>query len=324
MKSLFYILAALTFLFSTLNGQSFICVECEKKIETDYIIVEGNSYHHEHFKCAECKKPIEGEYTKSENKFFHQKCYFNEVLPKCDVCLKPLNGEFYQDIYEKKYHKYDLDEFQHCDNCNRLAAPKISNGGRQLDDDRYLCNICNRNALRSEGQYQRLLTGVSNRLKNLGVNISSIPISITPVNQKKLNTISNRSGEDRIRGFCKITSEHFTSGGKTKVVKNYSIYVLDNLPSIYSESTIAHELMHIWLHENTNDNHEESLEEGSCHYISYLYLKTVRSKEAEWITKLMMNDQNIIYGGGFRKVYSQFHEKPLTELLNFLKKEKQL
>ncbi len=305
-------------------AQQYKCAECNKKIIREFITVDGKHYHIDHFKCSECRKKIEGNYTKSEGKYYHPQCYFNEVLPKCDVCNKPLEGEFYKDIYGKKYHRHHLNDYIHCDNCNRLTAERITNGGRKFNDGRYLCNICNRTAIKSENQYRRILNSVKNRLKNIGIWISNAPVSIFPVDQKRLNQVSNRTGIDRLRGFCHIESQRIVLNGKSTVNDKYSIYVLNNLPSIYTESTIAHELMHIWLYENTHNKHSEALEEGSCHFISYLYLKTTRSKEAQWIIELMKNDQNKIYGGGFRKVLKIFDGKPVSQLLTFLKENKKL
>jgi hypothetical protein len=325
MKIIHYILILLIILSAACFSQTQKCNYCKKAIVKEYIVVDGSFYHLDHFKCSECNKRIEDDYTKSEGKYYHSKCYFNEVLKKCDVCNKPLTGKFYTDIYNKTYHQHHTNEYQHCDNCNRFAAPRITNGGRKFDDGRFLCNHCNQNALVSISQYKNLLNRVKTRLKGLGIILGDFQTDIIPVDQKKLNSIGKSYGKGRLKGFCEIEVLTSNVGNSKDVQQNrYKIYVLNNLPSIYVETTIAHELMHIWLHENTLNNHDEALEEGSCHFISYLYLNTTRSEEAQWIIKLMKQDQNKIYGGGFRKVLEVFDGKSISQLLTFLKENKQL
>jgi hypothetical protein len=78
--------------------------------------------------------------------------------------------------------------------------------------------------------------------------------------------------------------------------------------------------MHAWLNDNTRDDHSSGLREGSCNYISYLYLKTVNSSKSYQLIKQLEEDEDDTYGKGFLKVKSEFENKSLSQLLNYLKK----
>ena len=91
------------------------------------------------------------------------------------------------------------------------------------------------------------------------------------------------------------------------------------IPREHIESVVAHELMHIWLHQNTRDDHTAALKEGSCNYISYVFMKTKYNNEAKSIVRLFEKNADPVYGRGFRKIRDKFQDKPLSELLEFLK-----
>ncbi|NOX64370.1 MAG: protein DA1 [Chlorobi bacterium] len=113
-------------------------------------------------------------------------------------------------------------------------------------------------------------------------------------------------------------------GSKTKISKSHKIFILNKIPAKYIEATLAHELMHVWINENIDHKLSKQLEEGTCNFISYTYLKSDYSEDAQNIIKQMKDDHDPIYGDGFRKVYNNFKGKYLSELLNYLKHHKSL
>jgi hypothetical protein len=128
-----------------------------------------------------------------------------------------------------------------------------------------------------------------------------------------------------MRGFCQSWEEsEFVNHKLSKKIIKHTIYVLNGIPSINIEGIIAHELMHIWITENTKNNLSDRLREGSCNFISYLYLNSQRSTKAELIIKLMEDDPDEVYGGGFRKVKSQFEFQNINRLLDYLKSNRNI
>ena len=92
------------------------------------------------------------------------------------------------------------------------------------------------------------------------------------------------------------------------------------MPLVLTESTIAHELMHVWLNDNTKNNHTNRVREGSCNYISYLYLKSLNQHEASDFMTMLEKDPDPIYGKGFLEIKSRYEGKEISELFNYLRR----
>lgn len=319
MKQIGYILIFLAVILLTLAAQTKNCEYCGKPITKKFLVVDNKYFHPEHFLCAYCSKPIEGMYNSKDGKYYHPNCYVESEIPKCSVCGNPLTGKYIKDSYGNQYHESHEREYQHCDNCYRLICTKITNGGVKYNDGRNICNLCFKNSVQNNELFPGFMMKVINSLRDIGLELKDRNISIAAVDRKKLKTIAGDSYSVSMRGFSNIQSETVRKGRTQRSTSSYTIYILSGAPREYIESTIAHELMHIWLYQNTHNEHASELEEGSCNFISYLYLKKVNSKIAEEIISQLMNDPDPVYGNGFRKVHKLFGGRYLVELLNFLK-----
>ena len=124
---------------------------------------------------------------------------------------------------------------------------------------------------------------------------------------------------DDVKGFCETS---ILSSNKIQTKYSHKIYILNGLPAINLESIIAHELLHVWIAQNTKRELSKSVTEGSCNYISYLYLATQDSTQlAKLLIYEIENDPSPVYGGGFRTIKNRFTGKAISELLNYLKNE---
>lgn len=334
---------------SAIYGQTIVCSGCGKEIEGDYLTVANKYFHPEHFVCDFCKKPLPDRFMSYNSKYYHSECYsevkglkcdyckkiitgeymvsqskkyhkdcFEQVLPKCKVCDKSLSGTFSVDFYGNKYHSQHESEFPRCTCCNRLITKTITNGGRKYSDGRSICNICFADAVFDQGRIAGLLEKVRNRLSSSGITISSSQISISGISVTELKKVAGDYYSDNVKGFCE--TEILTSGNQ-RTKYSHKIYVLNGLPAINMESIIAHELMHVWFAQNTKRQHPKSVVEGSCNFISYIYLQ---SQNFSMLTKQLVeeieNDPSPVYGNGFRKIKSEFYGRNISELLNYLKK----
>lgn len=304
---------------SAVCGQTRKCAGCGKPIIQKFLIVDDKFFHPEHFICASCRKPIEGQFNSRDGKYYHPDCYLDKHVPKCDVCAEPLIGKFYIDLYGNRYHESHDRHFKECDNCSRLISPNLTRGGKTYSDGRNICNICFENAVTSEALYRSLLTNVMNRLRGFGLKLEAVDVNIQGVNRDQLKQIAGSAYSDNMRGFSKIATETTRRGNYETSKSEYSVFVLNMIPYEYIETTIAHELMHIWLFQNTHNEHEAELEEGSCNYVAYLFAKTLNTKTAQDIVKQLENEPDPVYGDGFRKVKKVFGGRYLVEFLNFLK-----
>ncbi|NJD22316.1 MAG: protein DA1 [Melioribacter sp.] len=327
------------------------CVYCQQEVNNKYILVDGKAYHPEHFLCKECNRPINGnfvrkdgsyyhpdcyiiaerlicdyckkalneEYVVNENKKYHKSCYENYILPKCAVCSMPLKGEYYEDIYQNKYHPYHRNELHQCDCCNRIICQSITNGGQDYSDGRHICNKCYATAVFDPKQLAKLLTKVSERLSSIGIKFNLKNIKIVGLDR---NVLRNKAKDynENTQGYCDSKSLNKYIDDKLVAQTTYhNIYVLNGMSSIVTESIIAHELMHSWIYENTKNNFSQKINEGSCNYASYLYLKSLNQNSALEQIKLLETDPDAIYGKGFFEIRQRFENKSVYDFLTFLR-----
>ncbi len=352
--SLFFF--ALLLLFSiamqNLTAQEKLCVQCGKPVQGKYLIVEGKIYHPEHFLCDKCGKKINGSYTKEGNRFFHpecytvqgdlicaecgkelegeyyisngkkyhKECYNNSVLPKCAVCLEPLSGTYTIDAYGNKYHSSHNREMNKCSCCDRIISKNTTGGGNALADGRYICNICGATSVYSQREIERTFNLTVQRLISMGLNLELNRIKIKGVDVNGMMRYADNYSPG-MQGYCSSeTEKEYVNDKLKRTTTSHTIYVLNGLPSILLESVIAHELMHAWLYDTTPNRHSSNITEGSCNYISYLYLLENKvSQSGDFIRKLE-NNPDPVYGGGFRDIKKRFSGRPLRELLEYLKK----
>jgi LIM domain/Protein DA1 len=316
MKILFKI-CFISFLFiaSAIVGQTVKCNYCGKKITSEYIVVDGKPYHQKHFKCANCNKPIVGEYSSKNGKYFDKECYEKLYALKCSICNESINGKYLIDNFGLKYHKYHESELERCNNCNRLISERTTHGGVKYSDGRNICNICTNKKLNSIYEFNRSLNKVISRLNNYGLTFNKSSIELKTVDLNELQNISGNRYSKSIQGFTHTRIEKIGS----KTTFEHTVYVLNGIPEKNVESTMAHELMHIWISENLDHKLSRQFEEGSCNYISYTYLKSDYSDDAEAIIKQLEDNPDKVYGDGFRKVYERFKGRDFNLFLNYLK-----
>ncbi len=352
-KNVFVIIFLLIALSASFAQESPTCAYCKEVIKGKYLKVDGKQYHPEHFLCKLCGKPIEGsfmrkdggyyhpdcysraeglfcdyckkkldeEYVVSNGKKYHRACYENYILPKCAVCNQPLSGYYKEDIYHNKYHSYHRNEMPICDCCNRIICDQITHGGKKYPDGRNICNICYASAIFDQGEIEKLLEKVAGRLTGAGIKFNLRNIKIIGVDRNVLKSKA-KNYTNAMQGYC--NSETLTKYIDDKFVNRtftHVIYVLSGIPSLAIESTIAHELMHSWIFENTKNNLPDKICEGSCNYAVYLYLKSLNSNSVMDIIKLMEVDPDPVYGKGFLEIRERFENKPVNDFLSFLKNQ---
>jgi hypothetical protein len=350
---LFQILLFLFFILSYSNyaQNNLRCEYCKEIIKTKFVKVDGKYYHTEHFLCKQCGKPIEGSYDKdnggyyhhecfaviaglfcdycknrldegyivSNYKKYHKSCYENYILPKCAICGKSMDDKYIVDCYGNKYHPYHKNEAPTCDCCNRLISQTITHGGKKYADGRSICNICYSSAVFDQREIERLFAKVASKLSDLGIKFNLNNIRILGVDRNALKS-NAKNYSNRMQGCC--NSETHTKYVDNKLVNRsftHVIYVLNGVPSLAIESTIAHELMHLWIFENVSKNLPEKICEGSCNYASYIYLKSLNSGSTSDMIKMLELDPNPVYGGGLTQIKSKFESKTVWELLSYLK-----
>ncbi len=345
------ILFAIIYCNSIFAQSERICNYCGKPISGKYLIVEGKFYHPEHFLCTKCAKPIAGsfitvngkyyhsdcyteaaglvcsycgknlkdEYVLRDGKKYHKECYENYILSKCSICGQPLSGQYTIDMYGNKYHTAHISEMPKCDCCDRIISNTLTKGGKEYPDGRHICSICYSTALFEARDFDAALRTVVHKLNSMGIRLDPNRIKISGVDRNYLR--KNAPGySENMQGYCHSESEReFSNNSLTRKVTNHMIYVLTGLSAAAFESVLAHELMHVWLYEFTKNDHSDKIREGSCNYISFLYLNSMLVKTAADFIRKLENNPDPVYGGGYREIKNKFQGKSLSELLSFLK-----
>ena len=275
------------------------------------------------YKCGYCGQIIKDKYYEYRGKHYHEKCFLDHVVDKCAVCGKPLiNTNYVVDIFGNKFHEKHKNEFPKCDNCGRLICKRITNGGVRYSDGRNVCNLCARGSVKGNEEVRKIFRMTVNELKSLGFSVNLKNVTVYAADRNILKKAAGREYNDALNGYTKGIIERSEYGTTVSETKRFTIYALDGIPYDYLESILAHELMHVWLLQNTSIKHSKQLEEGSCNYLSYLLIRRKGSANSKYIIKNLENDPSPVYGEGFRKVKKKFQYKSLPDLLNYLKRNR--
>jgi hypothetical protein len=249
----------------------------------------------------------------------------NDVII-CEICDTKIIGEYIIDHYGNIFHSKHEKEFPICSCCHRLICRNLTGDGKKLEDGRLICAIC-LNEIENEGlPFCVLYEDVVTRLNSFKFFINFSNYNIVKLNLQQLQRFAENKNLN-LRGSVKTSIQSIDS----ICYKKFEIFILSNLTNIVTQMVIAHELMHLWIKENTSKKHSNRLIEGSCNFISYLFLiSKIFEKEnlvidnyaiyytINALIKEMENSIDPIYGIGFRLVRNRFNGRPLKDLFNYL------
>ena len=154
----------------------------------------------------------------------------------------------------------------------------------------------------------------------MGISLNKNNISVQVVDKNELKRISGMEKFNKLEGFCNSESQtDYVNGIKNKTRFNHKIYMLSGLPPLNIEGILAHELMHAWIDENTPNEQQPAVREGSCNLISYQYLLYSSDPDVKYLLLYMDKNTDPVYGTGFQKIKNKFYGKPVAALLDYLK-----
>jgi len=275
-----------------------VCNLCKKKFCGKYWCIDSNNYcslcyKSVKFKCCVCSSELEHIEFVKDGKNYCYYCYRQEL--KCDICYDMIIKDYYED-FGKIICTNCYNNNAKCDACNRVIS-HISDGGYEYSDGRKVCGICYA-SVAEEKYLQVYYDEVSSFMKSIGFKIKNYTtLDIELVTKKEIDT----------SGQCSCTKEILDE----KVIEiNFIIRIYYGLPKIMFCGILAHELFHVWVKINTEDNLTKFKEEGVANLCQYLYLSSLlkKTKDKEDIKFIKFIMQNLIessdkdYGEGLRKV----------------------
>lgn len=102
-----------------------------------------------------------------------------------------------------------------------------------------------------------------------------------------------------------------------QVDNSYEICLYEGLSRMIYLSTLAHEVLHLWLWEH-GLNPADDIREGFCNLGSYMVMKQVGTQAARLRMKMYERDPDVIYGNGFRKMKAIFDKGGWSEVIESL------
>ncbi|MBF0564694.1 MAG: protein DA1 [Nitrospirae bacterium] len=308
-----------------------VCSYCKKPIKDFYLTGGKNVYHKECYfnhvapRCGHCGEVIEGQYVVSSGKSYHNRCFDAHVALKCDVCGGPLSGKYYVDFYGNKYHEAHKAKLTGCSCCGRLICEALTQGGRCYSDGREICTLCHMTAIKTDGQLQAAIKYTSGKLEGLGLGLDFRSVRYEMVDIDGLRRImGNRFNHSRSQGAMTLTEEtmvNVVAGNPGRRVSNpgltrrsIAVYVLYGLSAIRFKCVLAHELTHAWFALHC-PHLPVQVEEGTANLVSSLMLEMIGNEEARYILRSMEDDNDPVYGEGYRRARKHYEKEGLTGLL---------
>ena len=288
-----------------LDSGQLTCAWCHKAItKGQYYQIDGRYYHidcywdHVAPRCAVCGKPIEGTFITDGDKKYHEACYDNKVALRCDLCNAVIRGKYVQTFWGEHYCAHHQGTAPECTYCGRFLGDRSNRGGQRYPDGRNVCNICLKTAVNDEDEAQRIMESVRGRLKQIGIDVDIRDIPLHLVSRDELG---RRYGGDMSHnsGFCQ--HDYNEIGGRV-FNQRFQIFILTGMPRMHFITTLSHELMHVWQYQNCPLDNQIEFCEGSCNYAAWLVLRQIGGDKAAYQMKSLEQNQNPVYGGGFRRV----------------------
>jgi hypothetical protein len=281
------------------HAKPFTCAKCGEPITGTYFETNGAYYHSRCFLCAYCGEPVKGTYTTYHDKNYHTDCFENHVAKRCALCDGIIQGQYIMDFWGNAYHLSHQFETQPCDYCGRFIAPHITNGGVRYSDGRYICNVCHKSAVTDKNEAMLILAEVARYMSRFGMKVDLGELDVHVVGLKRMQEKSGKASY-RLTGYTDFEENKSLFGLTSK--RRIDVYLLYGMPRIDVVSTLAHELAHVWQFTAGRLNNDEAFAEGSCNYASFLVLQNYDGRSSEYLISNLVNDENMIYGEGFRRV----------------------
>lgn len=290
------------------------CRACGQAIQGAYFETHGLFYHSNHFTCHYCREPITGKYSVYHKNNYHADCFEDHVALRCGVCAGMIQGQYMVDYWGNAYHPFHEGDVSKCDFCNRFIVGSLADGMKRFDN-RFLCGGCSATAVTNPDVAMSLMVKVWAQLKKVGIEVDATELQIHLVSRRKIQQLHNKFSHG-LRGLTDYREKRsFFGGAKSREIK---IYLLRGMPRTEMIGTLAHELMHVWQFDRSRHNNNKPLSEGSCNFASYLVLRKIRNEHSDYFIRVMMDDQDPVYGEGFRRVKKYVEANGLPAWLGML------
>ena len=302
------------------HPECFVCYGCGGPIQAArFSLFSGRPYHADCFLCEGCGKPIGNKrFLLGENKPYHEACYHRKFTPGCSVCDKPLIGKFSIDIWGNRFCIKHNKKLVPCTSCQRLISDGLTRGGKKYKDGTPICNLCLPHAVTSQAEALKIFDETRKGFEALGFRFKGAETPFRLVDAKEIKRFKKVKRNKPILGMAR---NQVTTQGKKVVRRDFQeIIVLAGLPRLHFETVCVHELCHAWLFFNGFYGLPQKTEEGLCTLSEFLWLKQFDSDEAKVRRRMINENQDPIYGNGFREAAKALEKRDLAQVLTYVRK----
>lgn len=293
------------------------CAACGRPITGQCTTAMGRKWHPEHFVCAHCHQPFAGRsYYERGGQPYCESCYDQLFRQRCTVCGNPIKGTYYTDHWGNSYCKAHENTTPRCFSCGRLIAQRLTGGGVRFRDGRTMCNLCRKTGIDTPEQGRPVLDQVRRTLATFGLDLGTVSIPLRLGSQSELGN-STRTATVPVAGKCRTTS--WSQQGQVIRREVEEILVLHGLPCEHFAATVAHELGHAWVALNVLSGLPQTVEEGLCELAEHLWLRRQGTPEAARRIQLMEQNEDPVYGAGFRAAQRALNGRTPQELFGFVR-----
>lgn len=282
------------------------CAGCSQVLGTSWITALDRQWHETCFVCTRCRRPIRGQsFLVHEGGPYHEECHRLEFGKKCYVCGQYVEGRYFEDAWGCFCSTHRSKGS--CFGCGKIVAAE---GGVRLNDGRQYCATCHLSAIADIGIAKRHMPVVISFLGKMGLPIrGEIELRFIPYE-------SSGGGAKRLG----VTKTQITTGALGRIIARRVEYigVLDHLPVLQLQETFAHELFHVWAFQQELQL-PELVEEGMAQLCAWKYLgEKAAGKHGEVAKRLLEDNRNPVYGGGFRAAQRSLEKFGLAALIRHL------
>jgi len=297
------------------------CARCGDGLQGPVLRVAGVVLHPECFVCADCGRPLQGRYVLGPaGSAHHPQCYARAHAESCAVCGQGMLGRFVVDAVGRRYHARHLKEFLRCATCGDLCAPGLAGRAIGLGDGRAQCVTCHRSAVRGTREALPRWQGVLSLLGQWGVHVDVGNVPLELVDRTRLHRLLQQAGQRPHLSLHGLTRHHVHRRGGRVIRQELSVFAMTWLPGTLLEGILAHELGHVWIHQNGCPVHQPELAEGACNVLRWMVHVHQATEESERLIREMDADPHPAYGGGFRRVRRMVERQGLPKLLDHLRR----
>ena len=236
----------------------------------------------------------------------------------CHICNEPLTAGYYQDAWDNRMCESHLHkDAVHCYSCTAFTKKE-----HELSDGRVLCKRCYEVAVKPGDSIETIKTFVIKALFKAGFNDLSInDISFEIVSAKRLAEIRKKPVDIHIKGYTVSNVNTSTLYGiRTSQKCRHTIYMLTHLTKEEFAGTLAHEMLHVWQTQNSvNMSHKNK--EGFCNMGTYLVYSSMSGTFTKIQLKNLHESKDMIYGDGFREMYSHFERLGWKKLIENVRRK---